>query len=371
MKIAMIGQKGIPAFTGGVERHVDELSTRMVKLGHQVTVFCRSTYSQQRAPEHEGVTLKYIPTVNHKSLEAIIYSLIASTQVLFRDYDLIHYHALGPASLAFIPKLLRHKTIVTVHGLDWQREKWGKAAKLYLKFGETVAGKMADQIISVSEPLRDYFIDKYQRSSANVGYIPNGVSFIPACEPDEIRKYGLDKESYLLFLARLVPEKGVHYLIEAYQRVATDKKLVIAGGSSHSDDYVAKLRAMAADNPNIVFTGNVQGKMLQELYSNAYLYLLPSDLEGMPISLLEAMSYARCCLVSDIPENTQVVKSEYGFAFHKANPESLKAHIDFLLQNPHQVTQTGQLAFNEVKTNYNWDGVVAKTLQLYQAVLEA
>ncbi|HYH05071.1 MAG TPA: glycosyltransferase family 4 protein [Bacillota bacterium] len=370
MKIAMIGQKGIPALTGGVERHVDELSTRLVKQGHQVTVFCRSTYSKDRYLDHEGVRLKYITTLNHKSLEAVVYSFLASVTALFQDYDLIHYHALGPASLSFIPKLLQRKTVVTVHGLDWQRDKWGKAAKLYLKFGETVTGKISDQIISVAEPLCNYFIEKYQRTPDNVGYIPNGVNFYPAREPDEIRKYGLDKENYLLFLARLVPEKGVHYLIEAYRQSVTDKKLVIAGGSSHSDDYVSRLRKMADGNSNIIFIGNVQGKVLQELYSNAYLYVLPSDLEGMPISLLEAMSYSRCCLVSDIPENMQVVKSNYGFSFIQADPDSLKAKIEFLLENPHLVAQTGQRAFEEAKFNYNWDAIVEKTLQLYRSVLQ-
>jgi glycosyltransferase involved in cell wall biosynthesis len=368
MKIAMIGQKGIPALSGGVERHVEEISKRLVAQGHDVTVFCRSTYSESRRASYQGVILKYIKTINNKSAEAIVYSLKASWASLLEDYDLIHYHAIGPASTALIPKLFRRKVIVTVHGLDWQRDKWGRLAKMYLKFGEKASGWFSDKIISVSENLRDYYLTRYKRPHDDVFFIPNGVQPLAAVEPSEIYKYGLEKEDYILFLARLVPEKGAHYLIDSFQKLKTDKKLVIAGGSSFTDEYVNTLKQKAKGNPNIIFTGAVQGRFLQELYSNAYLYVLPSDIEGMPITLLEAMSYARCCLTSNLPENVGILKDCFGYVFKRSDINSLAEKIEFLLQNPELVTKTGKKAYEEVKNNYNWDAIVEKTIAVYKTL---
>jgi len=265
MKIAMIGQKGIPAKSGGIEKHVEEMATRLVEQGHEVTVYCRNTYMEDNMKEYKGVTIKTIKTINSKSLDAIVYSLKATVDSLFHDYEIYNYHAIGPASLSFIPKIFGKKVVVTVHGLDWQRKKWGKFGRIYLKFGEFITGHYADKIISVSENLTEYFIKKYNRREENVIFIPNGVRIESEIAPNEIKKFGLNRNEYILFLARLVPEKGAHYLIEAYKKLRTDKKLVIAGGTSFSDDYVEKLNELAENNNNIIFTGNVGGKLLAEL----------------------------------------------------------------------------------------------------------
>ncbi|MGE5551258.1 MAG: glycosyltransferase family 4 protein [Bacteroidota bacterium] len=372
MRIAMIGQKGVPAIAGGVERHVEEIGKRLVQQGHEVTVYCRSTYGGSCRPAtSDGMRLRYIYTLDNKNLEAILYAFQASVDALPRRFDIIHYHALGPTSLSFIPRLFGKNVIATVHGLDWQRDKWGRLAKAYLKLGERATARFPARIIAVSPSLRDYFVQNYGKDPGDVVFIPNGVNVKPRVEPKEITKLGLDEKSYILFLARIVPEKGAHYLIEAYNRLHTDKKLVIAGGESHTERYFQRLRSMAGDNPNVVFTGNVQGRMLEELYSNAYVYVLPSDVEGMPITLLEAMSYARCCLTSDIPENQAVVKNQFGRCFEKGNIASLTDELARMLQESAAVDSIGETAFNEIVQNYDWDKIAKATESVYLSILSA
>ena len=330
MKIAMIGHKRIPSREGGVEVVVQELSTRLVKNGHRVDAYNRKGKNVQDSnadkdkknlKEYKGVRIITIPTINKKGIDALIYSFFASMRALFGKYDVLHYHAEGSCAMLWIPHLFKKRIVVTIHGLDWQRSKWGGFATKYIKFGEKLAAKYADEIIVLSKGVQKYFKDTYNRDT---NFIPNGVNKPEIREPKIIKeKYGLNKNDYILFLARIVPEKGLHYLIEAYKQINTDKKLVIAGGASHTNDYLEKIKKMASEDSRIIMTGFVQGEELKELYSNCYLYCLPSDIEGMPISLLEAMSYGCNCLVSDIEENTQVV-GKYARTFKKGNIESLK-----------------------------------------------
>ena len=370
MKIAMIGHKRIPSREGGIEIVVGELSKRMVKLGHSVTAYNRKSrhiagneYNAKRENEYEGVKLKWIYTPESSKLNAIVYSAFSTLQAVLCGYDVIHFHAEGPASMVKLAKLFKKRCIVTIHGLDWQRAKWGGFATKFLLFGERTAAENADEIIVLSENVKQYFKEKYNR---NTVFIPNGIE---APTPKEARiikeKYALDKDGYILFLGRLVPEKGVHYLINAFKETESDKKLVIAGGASHTSDYEAEIRALARNDERIVFTGFIQGEELVELYSNAYIYVLPSDLEGMPISLLEAMSYGNCCLTSDIEECTEVCedKAEY---FEKGNESELKAALEFLLNNPDKVSEYKNNAAGFILNKYDWDNVVNKTLELYK-----
>lgn len=356
MKIAMIGQKGIPAKSGGVEKHVEEISTRLVRQGYDVTVYCRSTYIDKNMNEYKGVKIKVIKTIDNKNLDAIVYTYRALKDALSNNFDVIHFHAIGPASLAFIPALKGKKVVVTVHGLDWQRGKWGRFAKLYLKFGEHITGKYATKIITVSKGLREYFIKKYKRKEEDVEFIPNGVEINELQEPNLIKRYGLDKGNYILFLARLVPEKGAHYLIQAYNQIKTDKKLVIAGGSSYTDGYVEKLIELANNNKNIIFTGNVQGKLKAELYSNCYVYVLPSDIEGMPLTLLEAMSYDVPCLTSNIRENLDVIQNgKYGFSFNMGDIQDLESKLKDLFSK--KIIYNTHSPKTLVENEYNWDNI--------------
>ena len=366
MKIAMIGQKGIPSRAGGVEIHVEELSAGLVEAGVEVDVYCRKYYCKNRVKYHRGIHLIYVPTISTKHLDAIIYTFLATLIALTKGYDVFHYHACGPSSLCWIPKIFGKKVVCTTHGLDWKRAKWGTIGQNYLKFGEKIIVKYADEIIVLNDPMKEYFRETYQRET-NV--VPNGVEIPQIVEAKIIsERWQLKKESYVLFLGRLVPEKGIHYLIEAYSRLQTDKKLVIAGGSSHSDDYVERLAAMTIDNDNIIMTGFVSGKTLEELYSNAYLYVLPSDVEGLPISLLEAMSYRRCCLVSDIKENITTCM-DTGFSFkrgHKADLyEVLKKILDLPIETVHEM---GEAGCQRVMSLYRWENVVEKTVQVYKKV---
>ena len=239
---------------------------------------------------------------------------------------MVHIHAEGPAFFTWLPKMFGKRVVVTVHGIDWQREKWqsGFGSK-FIHQGEKNAVKYADEVIVLSKGVQDYFMETYGRETH---FIPNGVNRPQIREAKLIRdNFGLEKDSYILFLGRLVPEKGIRYLVEAFKNVETDKKLVIAGGSSDTDSFMEELKELAKGDDRILFTGFVQGAMLDELYSNAYIYTLPSDLEGMPLSLLEAMSYGNCCLVSDIPECTEVVEDKPEFDAGKNLKEQMDAAV--------------------------------------------
>lgn len=371
MKIAMLGHKRVPSREGGVEIVVEELSTRMVEKGHEVTCYNRGgkhalDKNQKISKEkiYKGIKLKKVLTIDAKGLAAMTSSFFATIKILFSKNEIVHYHAEGPcAMIPIINFFSKKRIIVTIHGLDWQRAKWGGFATKYIKFGEKMAVKYADEIIVLSENVKQYFEDIYNRKTR---FIPNGVS-----KPEIIRaeiindKYNLTKDNYILFLGRIVPEKGIHYLIEAFNKLKTDKKLVIAGGSSDTNEYYQELKEKAKNNKNIIFTGFVQGKELEELYSNAYIYCLPSDLEGMPLSLLEAMSYKNCCVTSDIPECATVLEDK-GVTFKKSNIESLKNVLQNLCNNSNLVKEYKKEAQKFILTKYNWDKVVKETLKLYR-----
>ena len=368
MKIAILGHKRIPSREGGVEAVVEELSTRMVKLGHNVTVYNRKGNNVQdkkiktsKIKEYKGIKIKQTFTFQNKSLNALVYTIIASVKCLFNNYDVIHYHAEGPCSMIWLPHLFGKRTIATIHGLDWERSKWGGFATRFLKFGEKMAVKYADEIIVLSEDTKNYFAKNYNRETK---FIPNGVNK-PEIKKAKIieNKWGLEKDSYILFLGRIVPEKGVHYLIDAYKNLNTDKKLVIAGGSSHTNEYLEKIKNKVKNDRNIIMTGFVQGQVLDELYSNCFLYCLPSDIEGMPLSLLEAMSYGANVLTSDIAECTQIT-GEYGSSFKKGDILDLEKKLEDCLENNNRKKREEISEY--VLNKYNWDDIVKETLDLYK-----
>lgn len=371
MKIAMLGHKRIPSREGGVEIVVEELSTRMVKMGHEVTCYNRGGKNVldkrqkiTKLKEYKGVKLKKVLTIDIKGLAALTSSFFAALKVLFSKAEVVHFHAEGPCAWIWLIKWFSNKKVVaTIHGLDWQRAKWGGFATKYIKHGEKVAVKYADEIIVLSKNVQKYFKDTYNRDTI---FIPNGVNKPEIVKANIIKdKYNLDKDGYILFLGRLVPEKGIHYLIEAYQKIKTDKKLVIAGSGSDTDSYFSELKSLASNNKNIIFTGFIQGKELDELYSNAYIYVLPSDLEGMPLSLLEAMSYGNCCVTSDIEECAEVLESN-GVTFKKSSVKNLTKVLDSLCNNPKSVLKYKKNAQKYILNKYNWDDVVEKTLELYK-----
>lgn len=369
LKIAMIGHKRIPSREGGVEIVVDELSTRMVALGCQVDAYNRygrhtagKKYVQYKGREYKGVRLITVPTFKNGKLNAIVYSVLATLRALFGGYDVIHFHAEGPCIMLWLPKLFGIRTVATIHGLDWQRSKWGNFATKVLKAGEKTAAKYADEIIVLSQNMKDYFWENYRRKTE---FIPNGINRPEIIEANEINNlYGLKKDEYILFVARIVPEKGLHYLIDAFKQTDTEKRLVIAGGNSHSQEYMHEIEQLASTDSRILMTGFVSGRILEELYSNAYLFVLPSDVEGMAVSLLEAMSYGNCCVVSDIRENTEVVE-EHAAVFPKGDAEALRNVIQKLVNDTAERDFYKSISREYICGRYDWDYVVGETLKLY------
>lgn len=375
LKIAMLGHKRVPSREGGVEIVVEELSARMAERGHRVVCYNRRGHhvsgkefdADTAGRQYRGIELKSVITIDKKGLAAMTSSFFGALKCAFCRYDIVHFHAEGPCAMLWLPKLFGKRCIATVHGLDHQRAKWGNFASKYIMLGEKTAVKYADEIIVLSRGVEQYFADTYNRKTV---FIPNGVSRPNIRKPDHIKsKFGLYKNEYILYLGRIVPEKGLRYLISAFKNVNTSKRLVIAGGASDTDEFLNELKELAGDDERIIFTGFVYGQLLEELYSNAYVYTLPSDLEGMPLSLLEAMSYSNCCLVSSIAECADVV-GDNAVIFEKGNTDDLCRKLQELCDDIKAVQEYKDGAANYICNRYNWDDVTDRTLQLYNKALK-
>lgn len=370
LSVAMFGQKDHDR-SGGVEVVVTELSTRLAASGCQVTCYNRSTGmggKKKKAHQYKGVLETYVPTLAGKGASAVSSSFFAAVACAFENYDVVHIHAEGPAAMCWIPRLFGKKVVVTVHGLDWKRQKWTDGRGLgseYIRWGERRLVKWADRIIVLSRDVRKYFYETYGRETI---LIPNGVSRPVQRNANLIKAiFGLT-EPYVLYLARLVPEKQADLLIKVFRKIPKESsgfKLVIAGGSSDTDRYEAKLKSLASDDDRILFTGFVRGEILEELYSNAYVYVLPSSLEGMPLSLMEAMSYGNCCLVSDIPECIEVAEDKAVF-FRQGDADDLRKKLEELFIHPEIVEKYRTQAADFICSKYDWDEVARQTLEVYE-----
>ena len=374
MKVAMIGHKVVPSRRGGIENVLTSMCPLLAESGVDVTCYNRSSDSVENEyigtvtdKKYRNVTLKTAWTLNARGLSAMIASFTAAISATFSRYDILHFHAEGPCAAMWIPKMFGKRCVATVHGLDWQREKWGNSfASKYIKFGERVMVKCADEIIVLSESAKDYFKETYNRETV---LIHNGIEKPIKKEADKITElYALSKGEYICMVSRLTAEKGVHYLIDAYNRVKTDKKLVIAGDTSDTDEYVKLLKEKAASNPNIIFTGFISGDVLKEIYSNAYLVTLPSDIEGMSLSLLEALAYGNAVLCSDIPENTLVTEDK-AMHFKKSDTEDLADKLQMMCDDENTVNKLKNGVDEFILSKYNWNDVAAATHNLYKKVL--
>lgn len=363
MKIAMIGHKRIPGREGGVEVVVEELSTGLVKLGNSVTAYNRKKRGTQKLKEYKSVKIVTVPTIEKKSLDAVVYSFFASIRVLFGKYDVIHYHAIGPSFMLIIPHFFRKKTVVTVHGLNYKTPKWKGFGQKYMHWGEIITAKYADKIITLSKEQQKYFKEKYNRETE---YIPNGTELKDKTDPNIIeKKWGLMKDKYILFLSRVVPGKGLENLIEAYKQIDSDLQLIVAGGSEYVSDFREKVIEMAKVDERIRFIGFVEGQELIELYSNAFLFVFPSEAEGMPMCLLEALSFDTPCLVSDIPENIEV-GGEHIQSFKVKDTEDLKRKLNDCINNNSSIFSRNTRRYIEDK--YNWNSIVKRTMELYESI---
>ena len=306
-RIAFIGVKGIPANfagAGGIEVRVEKIAQKLAKRSFKVDVFVRTWAITKSLRKYKGVNLIHLPTINTKHLDAGIHSLLASLFVCFTKNKIVFYEAMGPAFFSFLPKLFGKKVVTTIHGLDWQRDKWGLVARLFLKMGEGMALRISDKIVVVSSELQKY----YQRQGFQTILIPNEMEFQKRVKAKIIKKkYDLRGNDYVLYLGRFVPEKRIEWLIRAYKKTKPQEKLLLVGGSSHSDKYVEKLKKLAEGNKNIIFTGYIFGKEKEELISNCWLFVQPSKLEGFSIALAEAIAFKKPVLVADIEVNRELI----------------------------------------------------------------
>ncbi len=354
MKIAMIGPKRVPSREGGIDVVVGKLSTGLCDAGHDVDIFVRRKRGYKPPREYNGCKIKKVFTINTKMTDALIYSFFATLRGVFGNYDVLHFHAEGNAFFLWLTRWCKKKIVVTIHGIDWKRGKFkGLGSKILLKSEKRIV-KYADEIITLCENDRDYFRNIYKKETI---LIPNGFETFDLVKPKLITsQFGLCGEDYILFLARIVPEKGLHYLIKAYNSINIPQKLVIAGGDSHSKEYYDSMVKLAANNNKIIFTGFVQGELLEELFSNAFLYVLPSDIEGMPMSLLEALGHQRVCLVSDISENR--IDENNCYFFERSNVDSLR-------QNLLSISESRK-SFSKNDTLLNWQQVIKKNILVYK-----
>lgn len=373
MKIAFIGQKGIPAQSGGVEKHVEQLAVRMAREGHEVFVYVRSHYTAPGLKEYCGVKLIHVPSIHTKSLDAITHTLFATLHALFRRYDIIHYQSIGPSTLSFIPKLLKRKTkvLATFHCFDYEHKKWGWFARTYLRFGEYMACAVPEKTIAVSEGLRDHAVRNYDCDAV---VIPNGAESVSEVGNDQLEAFGLKEKKYILSVGRLVKHKGVHYLIKAFEqledtnRLSNNFKLVIVGKNAETPEYERYLKVMSQGRENIVFTGEQTGETLKQLFANAYAFVQPSESEGMSIALLEAMGHGLPCVVSDIDANMEAL-GESGLTFMSKNVEDLKQKLAYLLNRPAEAERLGHYARARVEEKYSWNAIARQTLDVYREVM--
>lgn len=368
IRVAMIGQKGYPPVHGGIERHVAELARRLVPRGFEVCIYSRPHYSDLHgASDVPGVTVRRLPSIPTKHLDAISHTVLASLDVLGRPADIVHYHALGPGLMAWLPRYLgRRRTVTTVHGLDWARDKWGHFARGVLRLGEVASARLPDRTIVVSRALREHYRAEHR---AAADYIPNGIT-PPNYRPASVLTAAGLPERFILFAARLVPEKGCHLLLDAHAKLPRPMRrefpLLIAGDAGFTDGYAAGLRERA--HPEATFLGYVHGEILEALFSHATVMVLPSTLEGLSITLLEGMGYGRCCLVSDIPPNLEAAAG-HADVFPSGDAAALRTRLQGLLEDPGRrraLAEAGQLHAIE---HYSWDRVAERTAALYRELV--
>jgi glycosyltransferase involved in cell wall biosynthesis len=362
LRVAFIGGRGLVSKYSGIESYYEKVGAELARRGHEVTVYCRSYFTPD-IRESGGMRILRLPTIRSKHLETLIHTLFSTVHAMFSRYDVVHYHCLGPALFSFLPRLTGKKTVVTVQGLDWQRRKWGWIASKVLRLGETASSLFPNSTMVVSQNLRRYYARRYGRETT---YIPNGTVLTSRSEPKRLNQWGLTPDKYILFLGRFSPEKNCHLLIEAFEQVETDMTLVLAGGSSHTDEYFARLRRH--ESVKVRFLPWVAGDDLDELLSNAALFVLPSDMEGLSLALLDAMAAGVCVLTSDIPENVEVV-NETGFTFERGNTIDLARLLRLLTHSPRLRREAGEKGQQRIRERYLWPDIVSAIEGVYYETL--
>lgn len=359
-KIVVTGTRGIPNIMGGVETHCEELFPRIAAKGYDVTVICRSSYVENPVESWNGVHTISIETPKKKSFEAIIHTYRAINKAKRLGADILHIHAIGPALLVPYAKLRGLRVVFTHHGSDYDRDKWGFVAKTMLKLGEWMGCKFADEVIVISNVIKNTIAKRCNRTE-HVHLIYNGVPSPEICEyPEYFSELGLEKGNYILGMCRFVPEKNLHHLVEAFSKIENHGcKLVLAGDTDFEDDYSRGLKAMAGEK-GVVLTGFIKGKKLHSLLTNAKCFVLPSSHEGLPIALLEAMSYGINTIVSDIPANKEIGLSDEHY-FHCGDVDELSQKLQDVILN-----STTHIEYDMSK--YDWDGIAEEVVKIYESL---
>ena len=374
MKIAVIGSKGLPPRQGGIEHHCAEIYPRIANWGHQVKVFARSSYSQlpwHARYSYEGIQVANLPSLRYRGLDALCNAALAAILASGQSFDIIHFHALGPALFSWVPRLLslESRVVVTCHGLDWQRSKWGNLSSQLIRAGERTAVSCAHEIGVVSEDLQRYFKATYSCPTTCISNAP--ASYLNS-DPDFTFGYsqGLTPGRYILFLGRLVPEKRPDLLIQAFhQSRPAGWRLVLAGATSDTSDYCKQLQRLAGANPDIHFCGELRGKRLAEIVRGAGLFVLPSELEGLPLALLEAMREGVPALASDIPVHRQLLGNDRGLLFTTGHVNNCAAALNWAIQNPDALKFMAVRAQHHIQMHHSWDRIAADWLTVYERLL--
>jgi glycosyltransferase involved in cell wall biosynthesis len=359
----MIGQKGMPATWGGVERHVEELSAELVERGHDVTVFTRPHYTDSKLREWRGVHLVSVWSIHSKYTDAITHSLLCSLRSFLHNYDIVHYHGIGPSLFAPLAAMRRGATVATVHGQDWRGGKWGRFARCALMLGERQAVLAPDATIAVSQFLAEYYAQRWNRP---VVAIPSGVAVESERDASVLRELDLKSGSYMLFVGRLVPEKGLDYLFRAMEGQSDLPPLVVVGDASLSQGYVAHLRETAPCN--VVFAGYRFGSQLATLYEESRLLVAPSTHEGLPLVLLEGLAYGVPLLVSDIPPMREVLGGS-GTYFAPGDSADLRRALMLHVRDPRglELDEGVQLG---ILRRYGWGSVAERVEAVYAQAWE-
>jgi len=362
LRVAFIGGRGVLSGYSGIETWFEEVGKRLAGSGHKVTVYCRSHFTPN-VREHQGMRLVRLPTIRSKHLETPIHTLLSTLHAMFGGYDVVHYQALGPALFSLLPRLVGKHTVVTVQGLDWQRSKWGGAARAVLRLGEWASARFPNATVVVAQTLRDYYQMRYGITPAHV---PNGTIIRYSRDPLRVCKWGIEPGKYVLYLGRFSPEKNCRLLIETYRRIDTEVKLVLAGGAGPNDVWTKELHRR--ESARIRILGWVSGPDLSELLTNAMLFVLPSDVEGLSLALLDAMGAGVCVLASNIPENCEAV-GDAGFTFERGNSQDLERMLRLLIHNRRMRHTAGQLARQRVREHYLWTKISVAMEYMYAEVL--
>lgn len=366
MKIAMLGTRGIPARYSGFETCVEQLGSRLVERGHEVTVYCRGNRLGYEGKTYKNMQLVRIPAIRNKYLETIVHSLFSAIHALFQDFDIGLFFIAGNSLVAWIPRLVGTKTILNVDGLDWEREKWPTAAKAYIRFSEYMATKLPNIYLTDSRSVQASYVDRFRVQPPL--YIPYGSELELRPPGDTLRRYGLEPGRYILFVGRLVPENRVHHLIEAFRELKTNLRCVIVGGASYSQSYQKHLQQLAPDDPRITLTGFVFGKRYQELGSNALLFVETSAVGGTHPALIESMAFGNCVIVNNTPANMETIM-DAGLSYDgHIGAESLRKVLEEILGDRDRLELLRRQAKQRAKWAFSWEAVTNEYERLFYQV---